>query len=229
MKLISRCMGAVAPLAVAAVLALGALAPAAAQQFRLPSLSYASDAELGSITRTGFIISPDWSFSDEVSLGGTGGQFLEDPDGWAIGAKVGYDQQVGDIVIGGIVDGLYSFADGNGRGVFAPVFETDLKYYGTVRGKLGYSFGRFMVYGTAGYAYGRLEVSNPILSLSDTKSLNGWAYGGGIEYAWNRDINLHAGYRRLDFDTVSVSSMPAPVNTLAPELDVFDLGIVTRY
>ena len=29
--------------------------------FRIPSLSYASDAEVNSITRTGFIISPDWS------------------------------------------------------------------------------------------------------------------------------------------------------------------------
>ena len=83
---------------------------------RIPSLSYASDAEVSSLTRTGFIISPDWSLSDEVNLGGTGGALLDDPEGWAIGAKLGYDQQIGNIVVGVITDGFYSFADGGGRG-----------------------------------------------------------------------------------------------------------------
>ena len=130
------------------------------QQWRLPSLSYASDDEVASLARTGFIISPDWSLSDEVNLGGTGGALLEDPDGWAIGGKLGYDQQFGHIVVGVITDAFYSFADGGGRGAGFGRFESDLNYYGTVRGRLGYSFGRLMAYGTAGYAYGGLEVKD---------------------------------------------------------------------
>ena len=122
--------------------------------------SYASDAEVASLARTGFIISPDWSLSDEVNLGGTGGALLEDPEGWAIGAKLGYDQQIGDVVVGVITDAFYSFADGGGRGAGAGRFKSDLNYYGTVRGRLGYSFGRLMAYGTAGYAYGGLEVKD---------------------------------------------------------------------
>ncbi len=86
---------------------------------RIPSLSYASDAEVSSLARTGFIISPDWSLSDEVSLGGTGGALLDDPEGWAIGAKLGYDQQIGNIVVGVMTDAFYSFADGGGRGAGA--------------------------------------------------------------------------------------------------------------
>ena len=101
------------------VAALGVAMPVAAEadgMFRIPSLSYASDAEVNSITRTGFIISPDWSLSDELELGGTGGALLEDTDGFAIGGKLGYDWQLGNIVVGGITDAFYSFADGNGRG-----------------------------------------------------------------------------------------------------------------
>ena len=176
------------------VLTFGAAAPAAAQQWRLPSLSYASDDEVASLARTGFIISPDWSLSDEVNLGGTGGALLEDPDGWAIGAKLGYDQQFGHIV---------ASASSPTRSTHSPtavavarasaVFESDLNYYGTVRGRLGYSFGRLMAYGTAGYAYGGLEVKDVTTGAKSSEGLSGWTYGGGLEYFWNRDINLHAG------------------------------------
>ena len=118
MKLGSYGGVAVASLALAAIASAGiGTAPASAQELvRIPSLSYASDAEVSSLARTGFIISPDWSLSDEVSLGGTGGALLDDVEGWAIGAKLGYDQQIGNIVVGVITDGFYSFADGGGRG-----------------------------------------------------------------------------------------------------------------
>ena len=55
---------------------------------RLPSLTYASDAQLGAINRTGFILSPDLSINDQVKLGGTGGALLENPSGFAIGGRV---------------------------------------------------------------------------------------------------------------------------------------------
>lgn len=212
------------------VAALSVAMPVAAEadgMFRIPSLSYASDAEVNSITRTGFIISPDWSLSDELELGGTGGALLEDTDGFAIGGKLGYDWQLGNIVVGGITDAFYSFADGNGRGG-AP-YKSELNYYGTVRGKLGYSFGRLMAYGTAGYAYGELEVKNTGTGGSASEMLNGWTYGGGLEYFWNRDINLHAGYRRIDFDDQTFSSLPAGQNTLSPEMDIIDFGLMTRF
>ena len=161
MKLGSSGGVAVASFALAAIAsaAIGT-APASAQELvRIPSLSYASDAEVSSLARTGFIISPDWSLSDEVNLGGTGGALLDDAEGWAIGAKLGYDQQIGNVVVGVMTDGSTrspTAAAGAGRGLF----KSELDYYGTVRGRLGYSFGRLMAYGTAGYAYGELEVTD---------------------------------------------------------------------
>jgi outer membrane immunogenic protein len=128
-----------------------------------------------------------------------------------------------------MTDGFYSFADGNGRGAGAGVFESELNYYGTVRGRLGYSFGRLMAYGTGGYAYGELEVSNIVTGVADKESLSGWVYGGGLEYAWNKDLILHAGYRRIDFDDQTFSVLPVGQNTLSPEMDVLDFGLVRRY
>jgi outer membrane immunogenic protein len=229
MKLTSSGGVAVASLALAAIAsaAIGT-APASAQELlRIPSLSYASDAEVSSLARTGFIISPDWSLSDEVDLGGTGGALLEDTEGWAIGAKLGYDQQIGNVVVGVITDAFYSFADGDGRGG-AP-YKSELDYYGTVRGRLGYSFGRLMAYGTAGYAYGELEVTYIGTGAAASETLSGWTYGGGLEYFWNRDLNLHVGYRRIDFDDQTFSSLPIGRNTLSPEMDIIDFGLTTRY
>jgi outer membrane immunogenic protein len=213
-----------------ACLCLGLVAIAGAPQaqaqefFRIPSFAYATDAELGTINRTGFILSPDVSFSDELKLGGTGGGLLSDPDGFAIGAKAGYDYQTGGILVGVITDAFYSWADGGGVGGYS----SDLNYYGTIRGKLGVSLGRFLPYATAGYAYGGIEVTNPA-GVSDSKSLSGWTYGGGLEFVWNQDITLHGGYRRIDFDDVTVSTLPVGQNSLSPEMDVFDFGFVRRF
>jgi outer membrane immunogenic protein len=221
----------VASLSVATLaFAVGLPAPArAADGFRLPSFSYATDAELGQVNRTGFILSPDIAFFDEMSINGSAGAVLDDPDGISIGGKVGYDQQIGNFVVGVMTDAFYSFADGDGIGAGAGIFESELNYYGTVRGRLGYSFGRFMAYGTAGYAYGELEITNFDTGASESETLNGWTYGGGLEYAWNRDIMLHGGYRRIDFDDQTFSVLPGKANTVSPEMDVFDFGIVTRF
>jgi hypothetical protein len=120
--------GGVASLAVAAfAMAVGAPVSASAQEwFRIPSLYPATEAELGPVSRTGFILAPDFEINDELSLGGTCGALLEDTEGFAIGAKLGYDKQIGDVVVGVMTDGFYSFADGNGRGAGAGVFESEL-------------------------------------------------------------------------------------------------------
>jgi outer membrane immunogenic protein len=208
----------------------GAVFPAQADDWlRLPNLTYASDAQLGAINRTGFILSPDLSINDEVKLGGNGGALLEDPSGFAIGARAGYDYQVGNVLLGFITDGYYSFADGNGRGAGSGTLKSELRYYGTVRGRLGYGIGRFLPYVTGGYAYGDLKVSNDASGLSSSATLSGWTYGGGLEFVWNKDITLYGGYRRIDFDDRTFAALPVGQNTLSPEIDVIDIGWVRRF
>jgi outer membrane immunogenic protein len=227
MKLEMRGWGAVASLVLAASV-FGLVSPGAANAqdwFRIPNLAYATDAELGPINRTGYILSPDIEFSDELKLGGSGGALLSDPDGFSLGGKAGYDYQVGGVMVGFITDAFYSWADGGGVGGL----RSDLNYYGTVRGRLGIGLGRFLPYATAGYAYGGLEVENTVAGTSDSKTLSGWTYGGGLEFVWNKDITLHGGYRRIDFDDETFSSLPAGQNTLSPEMDVFDFGFVRRF
>jgi outer membrane immunogenic protein len=61
--------------------------------------------------------------------------------------------------------------------------------FGTLRGRLGYAWDRFMIYGTGGWAYTRTELSasSPFGSVSDSHWSSGWTAGGGVEWGfWDR-------------------------------------------
>lgn len=86
---------------------------------------------------------------------------------------------------------------------FAINYKTSLDYLSTIRGRAGYSFGQFLLYGTGGFAFGGVSRSATLdvagaqiasTSLHDTET--GYAYGGGVEYALptNSFLNfVHAG------------------------------------
>ena len=191
---------------------------------RLPSLTYASDAQLGAINRTGFILSPDLSINDQVKLGGTGGALLENPGGFAIGGRVGYDHQVGGLLLGVITDGYYSFADGAAGPAVArsnPSCATTERCAAVRHRPL------------PALCDGRLCLRRPqgledATGVSSSATLSGWTYGGGVEFVWNRDITLYGGYRRIDFDDRTFAALPAGQNTLSPEIDVIDIGWIHR-
>jgi outer membrane immunogenic protein len=51
-----------------------------------------------------------------------------------------------------------------------------MKYFGTVRGRFGYTFDRLLVYGTGGYAYGSEDTKlniNPLLNFTRSSDLSG--------------------------------------------------------
>lgn len=216
------------------ILALAVSLPNAAHAydpFRIPSLAWATDGELVDIdgSRNGFILSPDWAINDQVNLKGAGGKLLKDTAGISIGGKLGYDYYANNILLGFITDAFYSFADGKGRGAGAGLYKSELNYYGTVRGKLGVGLGRWLPYATGGYAYGGLEVKDITTGAKSSQGLSGWTYGGGLEYIWNNDLTVHAGYRRIDFDSETFSVLPVGQRTITPQMDVIDFGFVRRF
>ena len=120
-------------------------------------------------------------------------------DGFTAGGQVGYNYQFGagsGIVIGFEADAAYtdlskttnvigSTGDNN-------LFKSNLDFLGTVRGRAGYAFNQFLIYGTGGFAYGDAETSANFYDHSGSTVLfsggksdfrTGYAYGGGVEYA----------------------------------------------
>lgn len=115
------------------------------------------------------------------------------PDGINGGAQAGYNWQAGNVVFGVETDIQASSQRDNRTCVatcstlLAAQYDAKLPWFGTVRGRIGYSVGSTLFYATGGYAYGNVKtnITTNILgtqtanSLSSTK--DGYAVGGGIE------------------------------------------------
>ncbi len=205
----------------AALCALILAGPAAATD--LGFLAWDDDASLGPLSWTGFIFNPDVGY-DTLSLKTNGGAAVEDADGWRAGVELGYDYQIGGLVVGLAADGFYSWLDGE-----TASYASDLQYYGTLRARLGYTSGRYMAYATGGWAFADLEISDRIAGVSDSQKLNGWAAGGGVEYKWNKMLTARVEYLRVEFGEERFGSLPAAAGEVSAEMDLIKFGLITRF
>jgi outer membrane immunogenic protein len=115
------------------------------------------------------------------------------PNGFLGGVQAGYNWQAANWVFGLETDIQGSTQKDNENcmltcatgGTFLMV-DQRMSWLGTVRGRLGYSLGSTLFYGTAGLAYGGIEnrlsgsVSLPV-ATSFNHTRTGWTAGGGIE------------------------------------------------
>jgi outer membrane immunogenic protein len=100
------------------------------------------------------------------------------------GITFGYNAQSGSVVYGFETDLDAAWMKSTNWGL-PPCFacEVQLRYFGTVRGRVGYAVGKALPYFTAGLAYGGLKTSNLLLGTSEKDAKFGWTVGGGGEYA----------------------------------------------
>jgi outer membrane immunogenic protein len=152
-----------------------------------------------SITSSGIIgggqIGYNWEFANNFVLG-----FETDFDGAAIRGKV--------------TANLNGIAAATPFGAAAQV-GSRINYIGTVRGRIGYAWDRFMVYGTGGFAYGQvnsavsasaaaLGVGAVSFTTSQNNSRTGFAIGGGFEYAITHNLTLKTEYLYVNLGTNSI-------------------------
>lgn len=132
----------------------------------------------------------------------TGGEFTG--KGFFGGVQAGYNYQTGNIVIGVEGDAQYSGVDGSTdftTAVGGDRTEGELSWFATGRGRVGYAFDRFMLYGTGGVAAGNLELSADGTgpgSGSDDKTAWGYTIGAGVEAAVTENVTLKGEYLYLD-------------------------------
>jgi outer membrane immunogenic protein len=134
-------------------------------------------------------------------------------DGFTAGATIGYNYQFGSYVAGLEADLNYLDVGKRVTTIIAPVttIQTqDSNYLGTVRGRLGVTFDRFLIYGTAGLAIGEAKASTTITAGPSiwTGSKNstrvGWTAGAGVEYALNTNWSVKAEYLYYDLGRTTV-------------------------
>lgn len=169
--------------------------------------------------------------SSDESLGGIGYGYGYDSttslggsklNGGFGGGQIGYNYQFNQIVVGVEADG-----EGSGIGASSSVSPYYDPYYsivtrnrigvfGSVRGRIGVAFDRFLVYATGGYAYADIHTSQGVSydgayygTSAHTSGLkSGYAVGGGVEYAFSNNWTVKGEYQYLDFGSRSLTSQP---------------------
>lgn len=135
------------------------------------------------------------------------------PDGFTVGGFAGLNYQFDNspVVAGVEADINYSDASG-GRvsqaftGLPNTRVKNDFGFTGAVRGRLGYAFDRFMIYGAGGLAFADHDVkAKGAASGSDDTVAVGWTIGGGVEAALSDNVTARVEYRYSDYGTDSFS------------------------
>jgi outer membrane immunogenic protein len=143
-----------------------------------------------------------------------------DMEGFVIGGQVGYNWQMNNIVFGLEVDG--SYVDNDEDGLFdddgddeTPAFDAGIEqnYLVSARGRLGFGFDRFLVYGTGGAAFTGLDFST--VGGDDDANYFGWVAGAGVEFALTQNVTLGVEYLHYEFGDESLDE----------EFDGIDIGL----
>lgn len=148
------------------------------------------------------------------------------------GVYAGYNWQMQSVVFGIEADVNGSGVKGDDGGAGGTTDESSLKWLGAVRGRIGFAFNQFLIYGTGGWAFGSIEHTNSALPVqSFTNSRNGWTVGGGLEYAFNRNWSGRIDYRYVDLGTYTNA---APTNGVLPyevenQYNIVTVGIAYRF
>ncbi|HWW85981.1 MAG TPA: outer membrane beta-barrel protein, partial [Vicinamibacterales bacterium] len=144
------------------------------------------------------------------------------------GGQIGANYQMGQMVIGAAADLSWANSSGDDTcfavsgNVFASNCSVHPDLFGTITGRLGYAFGRSLVYVKGGGAWERNNVdmivnNNPgarVQTSSTSYGAWGWTVGGGIEFALTPAWSLMFEYDLLRFGGRNVSTPYTPGNPL---------------
>jgi outer membrane immunogenic protein len=159
---------------------------------------------------------------------GTTGDFRT--TGGLIGGTLGYNYQFGQAVLGLEADLDWARLRGSAPCPGGGVCQTQVGWLGTVRGRIGYAFDRFLPYLTAGAAFGNVRATIPGIGTADATKA-GWTVGGGIEYAVNRTWSIKAEYLYVDlgrFDCGPACGAAPPTNVRF-NTNIFRAGLNVRF
>ena len=143
------------------------------------------------------------------------------------GAQAGYNWQFNSIVFGietdiqasGVSKSSSGIIDAGGDNLNA---EQNLKYFGTLRGRLGYAAGPALLYVTGGLAYADIKnrffltnaAATSSADLGQDRTKTGYALGGGVEWMLAKSWSVKAEYQYLHFGSDAFAAPVVPPNGL---------------
>lgn len=145
-------------------------------------------------------------FCNGYSTSSTNGTCTKDGNGLEYAVRLGYDARMGNLVVGGLVEGSKSHArDGTSAFSTTPAgysFQRDVDYAISARARLGLTpGGGGLFYVTGGGSYARLNhtftttnTANSFTAVNPDKMVWGWQAGGGAEVLLSKNLSLGLEY-----------------------------------
>jgi outer membrane immunogenic protein len=159
--------------------------------------------------------------------GGTAGLNWQFHPNWVVGIETDFS----GADINGSTSSSTTFACNVADGCHSHVDQ-----FGTVRGRVGFAVGNALYYGTGGYAYGRAGADimgglGVAAGFNGNKNVDGWAAGGGIEYALDRTWSVKFEYLHVDFGRFiyAVGGLVGPAVVTEAKFDVARIGLNYKF
>lgn len=146
--------------------------------------------------------------------------------GFSAGGVVGYNYQLPNyFILGAETD--FQWSDIRASSQFTRISNypgflansdsgAGLTWYGTVRGRIGYSIGRVMPYVTGGLVYGQLQTqgtplpgANSISVGSASETRAGWTMGGGADIAITKNLSARSEYLYMSLPSIGAPAIGA--------------------
>ncbi len=135
--------------------------------------------------------------------------------GAIFGGHLGFNYQFAPFLVVGLEgDGEgstlhnYGFSYGSGFGPYS--LETYSNIRASIRGRLGYATGHWLLYTTAGAAWANFSTTHNFVFPGNSDVSNftpvGWTVGAGVEYAFMGNLSARVEYRYTDYGTSTVYS-----------------------
>jgi outer membrane immunogenic protein len=150
---------------------------------------------------------PVWSWTGfYAGLNGGYGWATGGLDGVVGGGQIGYNWQSSAWVFG-IEGDIQATGQKDSTTIGAFTVEEKLPWFGTLRGRLGYASGPWLLYGTAGVGWinYKLSVSSGGASVSDDTTKAAFAVGGGVEWMFMPRWSAKLEYLYMDTGNTDVT------------------------
>src|SRR6266851_3538257 len=160
------------------------------------------------------------------------------PTGLIGGFQMGYNRQLTNRVVLGVEADASFTSPPDGAALTPAPFNTTLDYVGTVRGRIGYAFGRWMPYVTGGFAWGHTHVNinaDPANTSDIVSSVGhyqtGWTTGLGLEFAVSGNWSAKLEYDHVDLSrqTYDLNAFGLPGVNVDPRVDFVKFGLNYRF
>jgi outer membrane immunogenic protein len=140
------------------------------------------------------------------------------------GLQLGADYQFSPNWVLGI-EGQYTWLAGKNSVARVNAFDLtrDRKAIGSITGRLGYTWGRGLLYFKGGYAYqdtsyGASTLGAPVAYVLDGNKKNGYTVGAGLEYLWTQNWSSRVEYQYYNFGRTRFVGV-SPVGLTATSFD----------